>query len=721
MKKIFTILFALCLVAALSLSISAESTNKLTYTVGASASTVSANTEFTVLVKITENTGVCFVKAVVKYDSSVLTYVSGSKDTTAFTGATLDINNPRKGEVILSLGGISAFISPNPTVYSQTGEFVSLKFKVNEDAAVGKTTISVATDIGDVVITKDSKPNYDFEIKNESVSVSVINGSAHVCEPGTATRDNEIAPTCTEDGSYETVVKCTICNADITRNKITVPKLGHKPSEAVKENDLAPSCIVDGSYDNVVYCTVCNVEISRNHIIVPKLGHKPGTEVKENVVPATCISVGKYDSVIRCTVCNTVSSKTTVVIPINEEHKPGTAVKENEKAGDCMTASSYESVVYCTVCSKEISRKTVTGAKGNHVAGVPEVNYVESTCTKKGSITEISKCSLCNTVLDKKVTELDLVDHISSAPVKENVIEATCMKSGSYLSVVKCAVCSARLSSEVVQVDRLAHSPAAAVEENRKEPVNCGANGSYDSVVYCTLCKAELSRISQSIKAPDHTPGPAATETTPQICTVCNVVLEPAHGHTHHWGSAFVGDSTGHWIACSGCSEKKDFSAHKYDNNCDATCNDCGTQRIPGDHVFGPWATIKEATTSAEGQRERKCNVCGYTETDVIPKKAEETTVAPPVTTNPPETTKEPEATIQPPETTQEPEITTAPETTEEPAVTTAPETTETPAATTKPEDTTEQKKENGCKSAISVGVAFIAILGSAIILKKRD
>lgn len=676
MKKIFSILFALCLVAALALSISAESTNKLTYTVGASASTVSANTEFTVLVKVTENTGVCFVKAVVKYDSSVLTYVSGSKDITVFQGATLDINNPKKGEVVIALGGISAFISPNPAIYSQTGDFVSLKFKVNEDAPIGKTTITISTANGDVVITKNSIPNYDFELQDKvETSVTVTDGQVHTCVPGTAIRENEVAATCVTDGSYDKVVKCTVCNAEITRDKITIPKLGHKESG----------------------------------------------ELKENEVPATCISVGKYDSVIRCTVCNTIISKTTVVIPINDKHIPGTAVKENQKEGDCLTASSYDIVEYCTVCYKEISRKTVTGAKGAHVAGIPEVIYAESTCTKKGSITEISKCNKCGIQLDKKVTELDLASHISSAPVKENVVEATCTKSGSYLSVVKCAVCNARLTSELVQLDRLSHSPAAAVEENRKEPVNCGANGSYDSVVYCTLCKTELSRISQSIKAPDHTPGPAATETTAQICTVCNVVLEPAHGHTHHWGSAFVGDSTGHWIACSGCSEKKDFSAHKYDNNCDATCNDCGTQRIPGDHVFGPWATIKEATTSAEGQRERKCNVCGYTETDIIPKKVEETTVAPPVTTNPPETTKEPEATTQPPETTLEPEITTAPETTEEPAVTTAPETTETPADTTKPEDTTEQKKENGCKSAISVGVAFIAILGGAIILKKRD
>ena len=710
MKKFITVFFALCLVAALSLSISAESTNKLTYTVGASASTVSANTEFTILVKVTENTGVCFIKAVVKYDSSVLTYVSGSKDTTAFTGATLDINNPKQGEVIVSLGGISAFISPNPKIYNQTGEFVVLKFKVNENAPIGKTNISVSTGNGDVVITKNSIPNFDFDVKDASIDISVVNSGAHTCVGGSPVKQDEILATCTTDGSYYSVVTCTTCNAELSREKVTIPKLGHKPGSEVKENETAPNCFFDGGYDLVKYCTVCNEEVKRDKVTIPKLTHKESAEIKEDEVPATCTAVGKYDSVVRCTICNTIISKTTVIIPINDNHKPGTAIKENEKPGTCQSTAKYDLVVYCTECNAEISRKTETASKGDHVPGVPEILYEESTCIKKGSITEISKCSVCSTELSRKVTELELTDHVRlPSPVKENVIEATCLKSGSYLSVVKCSVCSANLSSEVVQVDKLPHTPAKAVEENRKEPVNCGSNGSYDSVVYCSACKTEISRVTQVIDAPAHTPGHAATETTAQICTVCNVVLQPAHGHTHHWGTAFTGDSTGHWLTCTGCSEKKDFTAHVYDNNCDATCNVCGVNRVPGDHVFGPWSTVKEPTTTSEGARERNCMVCGFTDIDTIPKKAEETTVAPPVTTTPPETTEAPVVTTEPVETTGEPEVTTFPETTE------------TPAVTTKPDDTTEPKKEKGCKSAVSVGVAFIAILGSAIILKKRD
>ena len=108
-------------------------------------------------------------------------------------------------------------------------------------------------------------------------------------------------------------------------------------------------------------------------------------------------------------------------------------------------------------------------------------------------------------------------------------------------------------------------------------------------------------------------------------------------------------------------------------------------------------------------QRQSQC----FTDTDTIPVEVEETTEAPVVTTAP--------DTTQTPETTEEPEVTTAPDTTEEPEVTTAPETTETPVDTTKPEDTTGSNKDKGCGSVVSAGIAIIAILGSAIILKKRD
>ena len=55
--------------------------------------------------------------------------------------------------------------------------------------------------------------------------------------------------------------------------KITLEECEHVPGEAVVENEVAADCTTAGSYDSVVYCTVCGEEISRETVTVPALGH----------------------------------------------------------------------------------------------------------------------------------------------------------------------------------------------------------------------------------------------------------------------------------------------------------------------------------------------------------------------------------------------------------------------------------------------------------------
>ena len=73
----------------------------------------------------------------------------------------------------------------------------------------------------------------------------------------------------------------------------------HTPAEAVKENEVAPTCTEDGSYDSVVYCSECNEEISRETVTVPATGHT------EEVIPAvdpTCTETGLTEGK-KCAVC----------------------------------------------------------------------------------------------------------------------------------------------------------------------------------------------------------------------------------------------------------------------------------------------------------------------------------------------------------------------------------------------------------------------------------
>ncbi len=74
-------------------------------------------------------------------------------------------------------------------------------------------------------------------------------------------------------GSYDTVVYCSACDAELSRETTTLAPLGHTPLDAVTENSTESSCTVAGSYDTVVYCNVCDAELSRETTTLDKLPH----------------------------------------------------------------------------------------------------------------------------------------------------------------------------------------------------------------------------------------------------------------------------------------------------------------------------------------------------------------------------------------------------------------------------------------------------------------
>ena len=91
-------------------------------------------------------------------------------------------------------------------------------------------------------------------------------------------------PTCTEEG-----VETRTCACGETQTR-AVDALGHTEGEPVKENEVAPTCKEDGSYDSVVYCSVCGEELSRETIIVPTTGEH--NTVIRDAIEATCTEEG---------------------------------------------------------------------------------------------------------------------------------------------------------------------------------------------------------------------------------------------------------------------------------------------------------------------------------------------------------------------------------------------------------------------------------------------
>ena len=95
------------------------------------------------------------------------------------------------------------------------------------------------------------------------------------------------APTCTEQGY--TTHTCSVCGEGYMDT--FVDALGHSEAEAVIENETAATCEADGGSDSVVYCTVCEAELSRETAVIPALGHSFGEWYE--VTPATPTAKGE--------------------------------------------------------------------------------------------------------------------------------------------------------------------------------------------------------------------------------------------------------------------------------------------------------------------------------------------------------------------------------------------------------------------------------------------
>lgn len=86
-------------------------------------------------------------------------------------------------------------------------------------------------------------------------------------------KENEKKATCTEKGSYDEVVYCSVCHKEVSRKTKSVKALGHFMSAPIKENERDATCTEKGSYDEVVYCSVCQKEVSRKAKTLKALGH----------------------------------------------------------------------------------------------------------------------------------------------------------------------------------------------------------------------------------------------------------------------------------------------------------------------------------------------------------------------------------------------------------------------------------------------------------------
>ena len=159
----------------------------------------------------------------------------------------------------------------------------SVTFRIKDEAEIGTYSISAQN----VYAYTPSFAAANLNVTIEDVIVSQRPCTTHT--PAEPVRENEVAATCKDEGSYDEVVKCSVCGTEISRTPKTSDKLTtHTPGEPVRENEVAATCKDEGNYDEVVKCSVCDTEISRTPKTSDKLTtHTPAEPIRENEEPAT--------------------------------------------------------------------------------------------------------------------------------------------------------------------------------------------------------------------------------------------------------------------------------------------------------------------------------------------------------------------------------------------------------------------------------------------------
>lgn len=229
----------------------------------------------------------------------------------------------------------------------------------------------------------------------------------------------------------------------------------------------------------------------------------------------------------------------------------------------------------CTVCGASDS--------GAHSWGTATVTTA-ATCKDEGVATQA--CTVCGETKTSAIPKL-------TTHTYDNICDADCN------------VCGATRDAE--------HKITTAWSRDWKEHWHV-----------CTLCGAKSD-------VGDHFPGPAATEEKDQLCLTCGMVMTARLNHTHKYSTEWSSDEAGHWYACEGCEDQKDYAYHEYDDLCDPDCNICGYQP-PTAHDYddtwsfdetGHWTVcilcgdVKETEAHIPDPNAAEtdavlCTVCGY-------------------------------------------------------------------------------------------------------------
>ena len=121
-----------------------------------------------------------------------------------------------------------------------------------------------------------------------------------------------LKPTCESTGRNERV--CEVCESVESEE---VEALGHQSGEGTIEHQIESTCTEVGSFEVAVYCSLCKKELTRERMEIPAKGH---VEQKDDAVAATYTTTGLTEG-SHCATCNEVLAAQDI-IPIIKLKSP---------------------------------------------------------------------------------------------------------------------------------------------------------------------------------------------------------------------------------------------------------------------------------------------------------------------------------------------------------------------------------------------------------------
>ena len=208
-------------------------------------------------------------------------------------------------------------------MFFSSGQKMSVVGSIDSTARLGVTCAVVPTYSDPVVFTSgylNNSTSQNFISDNDAYYVGKNDaGEATLRLKMNTTPVEAVAATCTasgisvncyigEDGNY---YEDSLGAQQLATGNVVVPANGHTPATATTENYVNPTCTDEGGYDTVVRCSVCNEILSSEHTTLPANGHTWNNG--EITTPATETAPGV--KTYTCTVCS--ATKTEDVEPLN--------------------------------------------------------------------------------------------------------------------------------------------------------------------------------------------------------------------------------------------------------------------------------------------------------------------------------------------------------------------------------------------------------------------